>query len=131
MRILVTGSRDYTEEDRPFLYKKLNDVVDAFEEAIPGEWSPTLVVGDCPTGVDLFAFQFWAINRWPIEMHKADWTAQGKKAGPLRNQEMVDSGVHICLAFPKGESRGTRGCAKLAKDAQVPTMIMEYPNGNS
>ena len=61
MRILVTGSRDYTEEDRSFLYKKLSD-----------------------------------------------------------------SGVHICLAFPKGQSRGTRGCAKMAMDAQVPTIVFEY-----
>lgn len=129
MRILVTGSRDWPEEDRHLVTDALKDITDSFEEATAGNgkpWNPTLVVGDCLTGVDLYAFVFWSSRRWPIEMRKAEWQTYGKSAGPRRNQEMVDSGVSFCVGFAKGESRGTRGCVRFAQEAGIPTILYEY-----
>lgn len=42
-------------------------------------------------------------------------------AGHIRNQEMVDSGADICLAFYKigAKNRGTRDCAARAKKAGI------------
>jgi hypothetical protein len=85
-----------------------------------------LVHGDCPTGVDEW------INTWGdeaadifVEAHPADWSKHGGWAGPIRNKDMVDAGADICLAFPKGESRGTRGCTKLAEKAGIATLVTE------
>lgn len=62
-------------------------------------------VGDCPTGVDKIA-RNWAEREQMASVHEyqADWDKHGKKAGPIRNSEMVDEGGNICLAFwdPKG-----------------------------
>jgi len=60
----------------------------------------TIVVGDCPTGADgevLYIASHY--SNWHVEVHRADWAKYGRKAGPIRNMEMVDSGVDICLAF--------------------------------
>lgn len=57
-----------------------------------------------------------------VESHNADWDRHGKAAGPIRNQEMVDAGADVCLAFPLGESRGTRHCMKAAEQAGIPVI---------
>ena len=52
-----------------------------------------------------------------------NWKNLGRKAGPLRNQKMVDLGADICIAFPQGESRGTRNCMKLADKAGIEVVV--------
>jgi hypothetical protein len=60
------------------------------------------------SGVDALAEE-WAIhNELPYIGVPALWSAQGKGAGPIRNQLIVDSELirpDICVAFPGG--RGT------------------------
>lgn len=114
MRILITGSRDW-----PYPY----DVFRTIEQAIalgPNDEVPTIVHGDCPTGADSHARTWCETNPDLVvhEPHPADWSI-GKKAGPLRNQHMVDLGADICLAFPQGESRGTRHCMGAADKAGI------------
>lgn len=59
------------------------------------------------------------------EQHSADWD-KGRTAGFLRNQEMVDAGAYVCLAFViagKSKSKGTRDCIRRAKKAGIPVVI--------
>lgn len=113
-RILVTGSRDW-EDEMTVCLALWTSYCDLKEH---GE--VILVSGNCPTGADSIAERFWEANGMTVERHPADWHKFGKFAGPRRNKEMVDLGADVCLAFPLGESRGTRGCMKLAKDAGIP-----------
>lgn len=121
MRILITGSRDLTDA---------NVVVEAITN-LSASAPVTIVVGDCPTGADLFARGFWgqiiADRHHPetpdnLRVFKADWQAHGKAAGPLRNQAMVDSGADVCLAFYKqgAGNRGTSDCVTRARAAGIP-----------
>lgn len=111
MRILITGSRDWTDSD-VIRNALASFTLDTSEEI-------TVVHGDCPTGADSIAAKIASENGFNVEAHPADWARHGKSAGPIRNQEMVDLGADICLAFPKGDSRGTRGCMKFAKAAGI------------
>jgi len=114
MRILVTGSREWSNQA----------AIDyALALAFAGE-DTVIVHGDCPTGADRLAKE-WA-ERFGIqqEAHPADWETHGKAAGPKRNQEMVDLGADVCLAFPLGESRGTRDCMRRASEAGIP--VIDY-----
>ena len=116
-RILVTGSRDWDDTLR-------------ISVALYNAWKrlgfhkgATLVHGDAP-GADTIARDIWRDNGLIDEPHPADWS-QGKSAGPRRNQQMVDLGADLCLAFPKGKSAGTRHCIRAAQQAGIATLIHE------
>lgn len=121
MRVLVTGSRDWTDR-RAVWFAIFNQYLDCDN---PADF--TVVHGDCPTGADRIAHEFcaWQPLRVTEERHPADWDVHGKAAGPLRNQVMVDLGADICLAFPLGDSRGTRDCMRRAQAAGIPIINHE------
>lgn len=119
MRILITGSRDWT--DRSAILGSIAQ----FEEqsgVLPQE--VTVVHGACPTGADAIADEMTHALGCQVERHPADWATHGKAAGPIRNAVMVSLGADICLAFPLGESRGTRSCMRMARNAGIP--VVEY-----
>lgn len=111
-RILITGSRDWTD---------LTIIQNAITVHTLGKskWRTTIVHGACPTGADYLAAKFALDKGLNVEAYPADWDKYGRAAGPMRNQRMVDLGADICLAFPLGESRGTRHCMKAAEKAGI------------
>lgn len=78
-----------------------------------------VLVHGAATGADTMAGKIAKELGWQVEEYPADWNKHGKAAGPIRNQQMVDLGADICLAFPLGESRGTRHCMKAAERAGI------------
>lgn len=120
-RVLVTGSRDWL--DRHTIAKAMAE----YRHQIIMAESPeagidvTLVSGACPTGADRIAEQFAPELGWQVERHPAEWERYGKRAGYLRNVEMVESGADVCLAFIKDESRGASMTARLAEEAGIET----------
>lgn len=110
MRVLVTGSRDWDDADvihaDLWAYQHLHDVV-------------VLVHGACPTGADAIAAAFWDDMELLAEPHPADWERYGKRAGFLRNAQMVALGADLCYAYIKNNSRGASMTARLAEKAGI------------
>lgn len=121
MRLLVTGSRDFHDE---FLMRHELEAVKLYSEQVGVK--VTLVHG-AARGADTLAEKIAADFGWDIESHPADWDKFGKRAGYVRNQEMLDSGIDMCLAFPLGESKGTRMMIKLVEKADLPLKVVEAP----
>lgn len=125
MRVLVTGSRDWTE-------------VSVIEAELMRAWKAhgcppdaILVSGNCPTGADHMAEQIWGTMGLTVELHPANWTKFGKAAGPLRNREMVALGADVCLAFIKNHSRGASHCLSLAEEDNIPCVVWQcYEHGS-
>ncbi|MGK5530885.1 SLOG family protein [Streptomyces sp. URMC 129] len=117
VRVLVTGSRDWPAPEVVYM---------ALWELSAGASRPlTVVHGACPTGADSAA-SHWARYHSTMaieEKHPADWEKHGKKAGPIRNQEMVNLGADVCFAFIKDNSQGASHCAQLALAAGIDTQI--------
>lgn len=135
-RVLVTGSRDFTDVDR-------------LRHQLTRAWltvdRPFVVVhGACPTGADDLASD-WVANmleaemgdvreeRHPAQNHPTEDFGPWPAAGPRRNAHMVGLGADLALAFigpctkpncrrpqPHG-SHGATGCADLAEKAGIPT----------
>jgi hypothetical protein len=110
--MLVTGSRDWTDNDR---------IATEMAWYALGYTQLTLIHGACPTGADDLADRFGHRLGWQVERHPADWRRHGRRAGYIRNAEMVEAGAEVCLAFIRNNSRGATMCADLAERAGIPT----------
>lgn len=112
MRIIVTGGRDYNDQ---------NTVARTLQYLYLAPFSkgdkPTLVSGGA-TGADRLAEQYARAYGWTVEVHRADWKAHGRAAGPVRNQKMADLGADLLVAFPGG--RGTADMVRRARKAGIP-----------
>lgn len=108
IRVLVCGGRDY--RDRPGVFDALNRA--HAKRAI------CLVIHGAASGADSLG-SAWARNRGIEEVpFPADWT-QGRAAGPIRNQRMLDDGKpDAVIAFPGGQ--GTADMVRRAEAAGVP-----------
>lgn len=116
-RILVTGSRDWDDWRR---------VISALVEH--WDYSVTIVHGACPTGADeitdwLCKNLFWHLECiMEVERHPADWEKYGRRAGFIRNDQMVQLGADICLAFIRNGSKGATMTADIAEAAGIPVL---------
>lgn len=124
-RVLVTGSRKPSSAGMRLVHQKLTD-----ELAYAGSLGLRMVVieGQCPYGgVDAAAGSFAYRHSAKVDHDPfpANWQALGKRAGPYRNQQMVDRGADVCLAFPASGSRGTWDCVRRAKDAGIEVKVFE------
>lgn len=116
MRVLVTGGRYYADTARIW---RVLDQIDA-------ERGPIRVViegaSDDVTGpyigADYWSHQ-WALahNRGTVRCH-AEWKTQGKAAGPIRNQRMLDEHHPDAVVEFPGHV-GTANMVALARKAGV------------
>lgn len=113
-RILITGSRTWDD---------INAVRDALTTELVGADDPiTIVHGACPRGADDIADWIAQMAYFDIERHPADWDKLGKRAGFVRNAEMVALGADVCLAFIRDGSKGATHTADLAEKAGIRTV---------
>lgn len=111
-RVVVCGGRDFNDRQA---------VIKAFQGLPVG----TIIVhGDC-SGADRLAAE--VAENWGLETeaHPADWKKHGKAAGPIRNQEMIDSEPRYVIAFPGGS--GTADCIARAEAAGIQVKKVAKP----
>lgn len=121
MRVLVCGSRDFTD-------RRIVDTVLAGIAHIEAE---VVVIEGGARGADWFGGQ-WAEDFLNAEDHlrfSAEWTLYGKAAGGIRNKRMLDEGKpDIVVAFvnkPLAESKGTADMVRRARKAGLPVYVIE------
>lgn len=117
LRILITGSRDFSD-------KTLARQALIWEANVAGVKTPadvTVVHGDA-RGADTVLAEVATSFGCVVETHLAKWGELGKRAGIIRNCEMVDLGADVCLAFPMLGSRGTFHCMREAEKAGIPVV---------
>jgi len=138
VNILITGSRDWPEDDPGPISLILDRVFWGKDDEEPYH----VYVGDCPTGVDKIVRDElkWieehrkkGLPTVSVYLHvfKANWTLYGHAAGPIRNGVMVkeatpvdpEDGPFLAYAFHasrphyENERSGTNDCARKARHA--------------
>lgn len=126
--IVITGSREAT---KPEQRRKIGHCLEPYST----KWRPHEIVmfeGEA-VGADRWARECGERFGWRVEKRPADW-ALGKKAGPLRNREMIRDAVGVArlhqaalivLAFPVhgAQNRGTRDLVAVAWQHEIKTFI--------
>lgn len=103
-RIIIAGSRDFNN------YELLKNKLDSL---LANKNDIEIVSGTC-NGADLLGERYGLENNYPINRFPADWDKFGKRAGPLRNEQMADN-TDALVAFWDGKSRGTNDMIENAK----------------
>lgn len=117
-KVMVTGSRDWSDID--LINNKLREIY--IELGSPE--NVLLLSGGC-RGADSLAESIWELNGLPVQRFPADWDKYGKAAGPIRNRQMVDESPDVVIAFPLGDSVGTRGAIRMAQSAGLDVRVFE------
>lgn len=103
MNVVVTGSRNWTDEDAIGMELK----------ALPED--TVLSHGGC-RGADKIAGHIANELGFRVKEYPANWAEHGKAAGPVRNRRMLEgSEPDLVLAFLMPGSKGTKNCIETAE----------------
>lgn len=106
VKLAVVGSRTFND------YATLTMILNKFKKDYDITYS--LIISGGANGADSFAERYAAINKIPTKIFPADWNKYGKKAGMIRNVDIIKN-CDICIAFWDGTSHGTLHDIKLCK----------------
>lgn len=108
MRVLVCGGRDFADVTAVVNYLFRID-----------DHSPiTSIIHGGATGADQLGSEAAKLLQVPCHVFPANWKRDGKAAGPIRNQRMLDEGKpDLVVAFAGG--RGTADMVRRARDAHI------------
>lgn len=114
-RVLVCGGREF--DDVSLLAVEMEKVWRRFGY-------PAVIIHGDARGADRLAEE-WAIRHGvPVKAYPADWERDGRAAGPIRNQRMLDEGKpDLVVAFPGGA--GTADLVRRAKAAGVEVLAVD------
>lgn len=112
-KLAVIGSRDFDD------YEFLKSVLDPIRDKI------SLIVSGGAKGADSLAERYADERGIVKKILLADWNTHGKKAGYLRNKEIIDS-CDAVIAFWDGASKGTKHSLDLAGKEGKPFKIIKY-----
>lgn len=115
MRVLVCGGRDYGNKES----EKLHLLAEL--AALNAKRRISLIIEGGAPGADAGARIFGEITGVPVKTFKAWWQKYGRRAGPIRNKQMLDEGKpDLVVAFPGGA--GTADMVRQARAAGVDVM---------
>lgn len=113
MKLAVVGTRTFAREDILTAYLDRRRLAD-----------PSLVIisGGAP-GADRLAAEYARRFGLPLLQFRADWALHGRRAGPIRNRQIVASADEL-VAFWDEASPGTRISLELAVEKRIRATIV-------
>ncbi len=118
-KIVITASRDYTNDFTASIW------IDAYVRKMipPG----SLVIHGNARGGDRIAAESAKRHGCELVPFEPDWKQHGKKAGFLRNLEMLDTQPDSVIAFWNGKSKGCKHTIDEAMKRGIPTEVVRIP----
>jgi GH18 family chitinase len=116
MNIGIVGSRTFN--NLSYLCNEVDNIIKGIKENI------TIVSGGA-YGADRLAEVYARKNNYDLKVFFPDWKTYGKKAGYLRNINIVENS-DIIIAFWDGKSKGTKHSIDLAEKKSKKIYIKLY-----
>jgi hypothetical protein len=113
MKVLVCGSRDW-----PYpmaVTERILDLAEAHPDAL-------VIHGGC-RGADMRVEGAAMVCNLQTKVFPAEWRRFGRKAGPLRNLQMLDEKPDLVIAFQCNGSRGTQHTINEARKRGIPVEV--------
>ncbi len=112
MKILVCGGRKFEG------LHHIERILDPYLKERPH------IIHGGANGADTLAGDYAHMNYLVCTVYPAQWPTYGGRAGPLRNQQMLDEGKpDLVIAFPGGA--GTADMVRRSKKAGIKTIEVE------
>lgn len=115
MRVLICGDRNWTDVNRigRVLLTAFNTETDT-------------IIHGAARGADTIAGVLAEWLGYSVEAYPADWEQYKRAAGPIRNQQMLDTGIDLAFAFHNDieNSKGTADMVKRLKEAGVEVHVL-------
>ena len=115
--VLVSGTRDGVHE------LVIKTMIDYVIKTYPLN-NYTLIHGNAK-GVDKQCAHYVSTLEWEIKPMSAEWDRYGKRAGILRNQDMVDCHPDFGVFIPSITSIGTYDCLRRYELLNKPGIVYE------
>lgn len=113
MKLAIIGGRDFND------YARLCRVMETAKTPI------TMIVSGGAIGADMLGAKWADEHDVAKEIFLPDWKNLGKKAGFIRNQQIIDNADAV-LAFWNKVSKGTEHSISLANKKGLPMKIVYY-----
>lgn len=97
-------------------------------EKVVRHFRPTFIIQGGAAGADSLAGEVATERKIPSQQYDADWTTHDKKAGPLRNMDMLEDGKpDIVVGFHNNlmYSKGTKHMLEIAGKARKRVYLYE------
>jgi hypothetical protein len=116
MNIAIVGSREFND------YEYLSQQVVNLIIKNNYDKTPIKIVSGGARGTDKLAEKFAEAHNLDKLVFLAQWSTLGKKAGYMRNKEIVEN-ADALIAFWKDQSAGTKHSIDLAHRKGIPTHV--------
>lgn len=116
MRVLICGDRHWY--DRKMIFRLMQSEL---------AQNDTVITGGAP-GADTIAMNCAFLLKINVEVIMAQWRTYGPRAGPMRNQEMIDMLPNQVWAFHDDidNSKGTKDLVARARNRLIPVNILTH-----
>lgn len=124
-KIIINGSRDFNN------YTYLRLILK--EYIMTNQINPELIeiISGGAKGADTLAIKFAKEYNLNYKVMNADWNKYGKRAGIIRNAEMLTyaisnpNDIAILISFWNGTSKGTKHMIDISNDKGIIVKVME------
>ena len=116
-KVIVAGCRDFAD------YELLKEKCDFYLQNKKPE--NIVIVSGHASGADTLAERYAQERGYELKTFPADWKANGRAAGPIRNAKMA-SVAHTLIAFWNGKSRGTKNMIDTAKKHNLQVAVVRH-----
>lgn len=114
-KVIVAGTRTFND------YELLKSKLDFYLK----DKTNIEIVSGCANGADKLGERYAKERGYKIKHFPADWDRYGRKAGPIRNEQMVKY-ADACVVFWDGDSKGSKNLIDLAIKYGLQLKVVKY-----